>query len=57
MGFTPRQMQEMSLGEYAACLDGWRKAHEPPDKQEEDGMTPELFRSIMDWPAAGSAVN
>ena len=55
MGFTPCQMRAMSLWEYTAYLDGWRKAHEPEDKQEEeDGMTPELFRAIMDAPIGGS---
>jgi hypothetical protein len=54
MGIPPREMRAMSLWEYGACLDGWRKAHEPEDKQEEDGMTPELFRAIMDAPIAGS---
>jgi hypothetical protein len=54
MGFTPQQMRAMSLWEYTAYLDGWRKAHEPEDKAEEDNMTPELFRAIMDAPIAGS---
>jgi hypothetical protein len=52
MGFTPRQMQRMSLWEYGACLDGWKQAHEIK-KEEEDGMTPELFRAIMDAPVKG----
>jgi hypothetical protein len=54
MGFTPNQMRAMSLWEYTACLDGWRKAHEPTDKAEDDGMTPELFRKIMDAPVRGA---
>lgn len=57
MGFSPRQMQRMSIWEYGSCVEGWRKAHEPPDKKEEDGMTPELFRRIMDAPGPGMAVN
>jgi hypothetical protein len=48
MGFTPYQMRAMSLWEYGAYLDGWRQAHET-DK-EDDEMTPELFRLIMDAP-------
>jgi hypothetical protein len=47
----------MSIWEYGSCVEGWRKAHEPPDKKEEDGMTPELFRRIMDAPGPGMAVN
>jgi hypothetical protein len=54
MGFDTRQMRAMSLWEYTAYLDGWRKAHEPEDKQEEDNMTPELFRAIMDAPIGGA---
>jgi hypothetical protein len=50
MGFTPRQMQAMSLWEYSACLDGWRQAHEVAKESDNDNMTPELFRAIMDAP-------
>jgi hypothetical protein len=27
MGFTPAQINEMSLWEYAACIDGWNRGH------------------------------
>lgn len=51
MGFPPREVKAMSMWEYTACLEGWRRAHEPnPDKAEDEGMTPELFRAIMDAP-------
>jgi hypothetical protein len=51
MGFTPQQMRGMSLWEYSAYLDGWRKAHDPSTGSGEDeGMTPELFRKLMDAP-------
>jgi hypothetical protein len=43
----------MSLWEYSCYLDGWRRANEPEDKQEEDNMTPELFRKLMDRPPLG----
>jgi hypothetical protein len=49
MGFTPKEMRAMSLWEYSAALDGWRKAHETAD-EEQDDMTPERFRAIMDAP-------
>lgn len=26
MGFTPRQVQEMTLDEFAACVAGWNRA-------------------------------
>lgn len=52
MGFPPREMKLMSLWEYADCVDGWMKAHEV-SKQDEDNMTPELFRAIMDAPPLG----
>jgi hypothetical protein len=52
MSFTPQQMRSMSLWEYSCYLDGWRKAHETGE--EEDEMTPELFRKIMDAPIGGA---
>jgi hypothetical protein len=54
MGFTPYQMRAMSLWEYTAYIDGYRQAHELPDKREEENMTPELFRAIMDAPVPGA---
>lgn len=53
MGFSPRQMQRMSIFEYASCLDGWKEAHDAGKKEDEDNMTPELFRAIMDAPVGG----
>lgn len=55
MGFTPRDMRAMSLWEYTAYLDGWHKAHEP--EKEEDNMTVELFRTIMDAPVRDYGVH
>jgi hypothetical protein len=56
MGFTPYQMRAMSLWEYTAYLDGWRQAHEP-DEREDEGMTPELFRRLMDAPVRDYGVH
>lgn len=29
MGFTPRQVGEMSLWQFMACADGWARANSP----------------------------
>jgi hypothetical protein len=57
MGFTPQQMREMSLWEYSTYVEGWRRAHEPADKHEDEGMTPELFRRLMDAPVRDYGVH
>lgn len=57
MGFTPRQMREMSLWEYSCCLDGWRQAHETEKEPDDEGMTPELFRKLMDAPVRDYGVH
>jgi hypothetical protein len=31
MGFSPRQIGEMSLHQYAAVVDGWNAAHDSGD--------------------------
>lgn len=41
MGFTPRDVDAMSLWEFVACADGWRKAQpgyedKPPPPTEEE---------------------
>lgn len=57
MGFSPRDMQRMSLFEYSSCLEGWQRAHEVKPREEDDGMTPELFRKIMDAPPTDYGAN
>jgi hypothetical protein len=52
MGMPPREMRAMSLWEYTACVEGWRRAHETDEDQDE--MTPERFRAIMDAPPLGA---
>ena len=40
MGYSPRDIDDMTLWEFGACLDGWRKANlpdegpEPPSQDE-----------------------
>lgn len=34
MGFTPAQVDAMSLWQYLACLDGYRAAHSGQEKSE-----------------------
>lgn len=34
MGFTPRQIDQMSIGEWAAIIDGYNRVHSPDDKPE-----------------------
>jgi hypothetical protein len=34
MGFSPRQVDEMSLWEFAACTDGFNRAHGGDEKPE-----------------------
>jgi hypothetical protein len=50
MGFTPRQIRQMSIWDYSLCIEGWQNYHNPEAEQEDDGMTPELFRKLMDAP-------
>lgn len=42
MGFSPQEVRAMSMWQYFAALDGWRKANSPDDsglsKQEEDAL-------------------
>jgi hypothetical protein len=43
MGFTPAQVNDMSLWEFTACVDGWNRAHgdnkpEPPSDEEYDAL-------------------
>jgi hypothetical protein len=37
MGFTPRQVQEMTLEEYSACVTGWNRG-------QGTGPAPDLSR-------------
>lgn len=39
MGYTPQQVNAMSVQEFSACVDGWNKAHgdgmpDPPSVEE-----------------------
>lgn len=47
MGFTPRQVDEMSLWEFAACTEGYRRAH---STEEEKPVPPtaEEFRTMIE---------
>jgi hypothetical protein len=45
MGFTPAQVDRMTLWEFAACADGYRKAHAPPEMP--DPPTPAEFEQMV----------
>lgn len=57
MGYTPRQIERMSLWQYEYCLQGWQRAHEGTPREKDDGMTPELFRKLMDAPVRDYGVH
>jgi hypothetical protein len=45
IGFTPAQVDGMSLWEFSACVEGWRRAHsdeeempDPPSNEKFDEM-------------------
>jgi hypothetical protein len=46
LGFTPRQVDEMTLWEFAAICDGYAKANNPDYK---DSMSDSEFDEIVDF--------
>lgn len=42
MGFTPAEVGAMSLWQFMACAEGWRKAH----SSEKPGMRPEEIDDV-----------
>lgn len=46
MGFTPAQINDMSLWEFAACTNGYRRAHSPEERLPPP--TPEEFRKMVE---------
>jgi len=37
MGFTPREVDQMSVGEFVACVDGWNRANGGESKKKRHG--------------------
>lgn len=50
MGFTPAQVKELSMWEFAAALDGWVEANAPPDDQTKmsDADKAELWDMVQE---------
>lgn len=46
MGFTPSQVNEMSLWEYLACFDGFNAAHGGEAKGGGEGMSEDRMRDL-----------
>lgn len=46
MGFTPRQVDEMTLWEWIACVDGYAEAHGIKKKRRE--ITDEEYQKLCD---------
>jgi hypothetical protein len=46
MGFTPRQVDEMSFWEFLATRDGWLEANCPPD--DKSPPTPEEHDAMLE---------
>lgn len=46
MGFTPEQVDRMSIAEFNACTTGWQDAHGGGGKPPADPMSPERMRDL-----------
>ena len=47
MGFTPSQVNEMSLWEYLACFEGYKAAHGGDDRSGGgEGMSEDRMRDL-----------
>ncbi len=46
MGFTPEQVDRMSLWQFVACLDGWKAANGVEEKPEPPSA--EEFRDMVE---------
>lgn len=46
MGFTPRQVDEMSLWELAACIEGWNRANGGDDDPPEPPSAAEFYDMV-----------
>lgn len=44
MGFTPRQIRSMTVGELLAGIDGFKEFHTPP---KDEGMPRDRFEELM----------
>lgn len=46
MGFTPQQVNAMSMWQFTAALNGYIEANTPEDKQK---MSTEEAEDLLDW--------
>ena len=46
MGFTPQQVDAMSMWEFGACSTGYAEAHGMSDKPKGEGMTEDRMRDL-----------
>lgn len=47
IGWTPQQVDEMSLWQFRAAAEGYREAHAPDGAAR--GLSDEEFRSLAEW--------
>ena len=46
MGFSPREVGDMSLWEFTACTEGWVAAHSP-EEQKASSLSEEEHDALM----------
>jgi hypothetical protein len=47
MGFTPREVDQMTQWEFMAAWEGWLFANGPQDEQRPEAPSPEAHRQAM----------
>lgn len=48
LGLSPQQVRAMSLWDFAACIEGWRLAHDPKAKQELTDAEADELAALID---------
>ena len=48
MGFTPKDIQEMSLWEYSATMVGWKQANSTGEEEAAQAPSDEEFFAIVE---------
>jgi hypothetical protein len=49
MGFTPQQVDQMSIWQFASALEGWLKANTTDEDGGKAGMGDQQANEIWDW--------
>ena len=52
MGYTPQQVDDMSLWQFIAAMDGYRRANNPGDAMPESSITDD---DMLRWSTMGNA--